>query len=547
MAAVRIACLTVPLFPLAARLRSEPELDGEALAVLEGQGDRARVVGATRTARKSGVRPGMTLPQARAVLPGLVARGRDPECERAAEEALLEVAEGFSPRVEDGGEGRVYLEATGLERRFPAGSPPASEEEAGRAMAGAARAAGLPVWVGIAGSKLAARVAAEEGRAPTVVPAGEEARFLAPLPLERLAPEVRVATTLERWGVRSIGDLARLPEAQVASRLGAAGRALHATARGIDPTPLTPRRPPPVFREGMELEWPLVALEPFLFAARAALERLCRRLEGRGLACSRLELELRLEPDGHDGRSVRLPAPTTDAKVLLTLLRLELEARPPGAAVAGFAFAAHPNEPRTAQLSLLGPAALAPDRLATTVARLFALLGPGRVGSPRAPGGHRPERFELVPYDPPPPPPVRQEPRRGLGLLTVRVLRPPVALEVLVAGAAEAGGAADEVAEPPAPPYGAARSRGPGETAAGRDDEAVPRRLLQVRSLDPAARPRIDGRVRVAAGPWRLEEGWWSEDPVDRDYWDVELSGGGLYRVFQDRRSGGWWADGVYD
>ncbi|HSL84361.1 MAG TPA: DNA polymerase Y family protein, partial [Thermoanaerobaculia bacterium] len=460
MTAVRIACLTVPLFPLAARLRSEPELDGEALAVLEGQGDRARVVGATRTARKSGVRPGMTLPQARAVLPGLVARGRDPECERAAEEALLEVAEGFSPRVEDAGEGRVYLEAAGLERRFPAASPAASEaiseEAAGRARADAARAAGLPVWVGIAGSKLAARVAAEEGRAPTVVPPGEEARFLAPLPLERLTPEVRVATTLERWGVRSIGDLASLPEAEVASRLGAAGRALHATARGIDPTPLTPRRPPPVFREGMELEWPLVALEPFLFAARAALERLCRRLEGRGLACSRLQLELRLEPDGHDERSVRLPAPTTDAKVLLTLLRLELEARPPGAAVAGFAFAAHPNEPRTAQLSLLGPAALAPDRLATTVARLFALLGPGRVGSPRAPDGHRPERFELVPYDPPPPPPVRREPRRGLGLLTVRVLRPPVALEVLVAGAA-----ADEVAEAPAPPYGAGRREGP--------------------------------------------------------------------------------------
>jgi hypothetical protein len=138
-----------------------------------------------------------------------------------------------------------------------------------------------------------------------------------------------------------------------------------------------------------------------------------------------------------------------------------------------------------------------------------------------------------------------------LGLLTVRVLRPPVALEVLVAGASEpeagVAGAADEVAEPPAPHYGAARPGGPGESAAGRDDEPVPRRLLQIRSLDAAARPRIDGRVRVAAGPWRLEEGWWSEDPADRDYWDVELSGGGLYRVFRDRRSGEWWADGVYD
>jgi protein ImuB len=529
MTPARIACLTVPLFPLAARLRSEPELKDEALAVLEGQGDRARVVAATRTVRRSGIRPGMTLPQARALLPDLVARGRDPECERSAQEALIEAAESFSPRVEDAGEGRVYLDVTGIERHFPAPSLTESETAAGRALAAAAEGAGMPAWAGIAGSKLAARVAAEEGGAPTVVPAGEEAPFLAPLPLERLAPEVRVAVTLERWGVRSIGDLARLSEAEVASRLGSAGRELHATARGLDLRPLTPRRPAPVFREGMELEWPLVALEPFLFAARAALERLCRRLEAQGLACSRLELGLSLEPDGHDERSVRLPAPTTDAKVLLTLVRLDLEARPPGAAVAGFAFTAHPHEPRSAQLSLLGPTALAPDRLATTVARLFALLGPDRVGSPRAPDGHRPERFELVPYEPPPPPPVRREPRRGLGLLTVRVLRPPAALEVLTAGEADGG----EVAE---------ATRG-GDPA----DEPLPRRLLQVRSTAGDSRLRIDGRVRVAAGPWRMEEGWWSDEPVERDYWDVELIGGGLYRVYRDRRSGEWWADGVYD
>ena len=53
--------------------------------------------------------------------------------------------------------------------------------------------------------------------------------------------------------------------------------------------------------------------------------------------------------------------------------------------------------------------------------------------------------------------------------------------------------------------------------------------------------------VRVAAGPWTLEDGWWSKEPVERDYWDVELSRGGLYRIFRDRRSGDWFADGIYD
>ena len=98
-----IGCLFVPLFPLAARLRSEPELKEEAVAIFEGNGNGARVVAATKKARKAGILPGMTLPQARARMPRLVARGRDAECERAAEEALLEVAESFSPRIEDAG------------------------------------------------------------------------------------------------------------------------------------------------------------------------------------------------------------------------------------------------------------------------------------------------------------------------------------------------------------------------------------------------------------------------------------------------------------
>ncbi len=516
----RIACLRVPLFPLAARLRSEPELRSEALAVLEGTGERARVVAATRPARKAGVRPGMSLPQARALLPDLVARGRDPECERSAREALVEAASAFSPRIEiepaDTTGGGVYLDVTGIERHFPAATQSASELEAGRAMAAAAEALGLPVWVGLAGSKLAARVAADEGASPTVVSPGEEVGFLAPLPLERLCPEVGVAATLERWGIRSVGQLARLPPDQVAGRLGEPGRRLQAVARGRDPAPLAPREPPPSFREGMELEWPLVSLEPFLFVGRAALERLCRRLEARGLACARLGLALRLEPDGHDERSLELPAPTTDVKVLLTLVRLDLEGRRPGAPVAGFTFTAHPNAPRTAQLSLLGPEALAPDRLATTIARLFALLGPGRVGSPRPVDAHRPERFELTPYEPPPPPPLRDDPPRrrpGGGLLTVRALRPPAELEVIVT----------EDRRRPLSVRPASTTRG---TAGG---------------------SRIEGEVRVAAGPWRLEEGWWTDEPADRDYWDVELAGGGLYRIYRDRRTGSWYADGVYD
>jgi protein ImuB len=652
----RLACLVVSLFPLAARLRSEPELAREALVIVEGNGSAARVVAASRLARRAGVRPGLTLPQARALIPKLVARPRDAECERAAQEALLEVAERFSPRIEDAGEGVAYLDVDGIDRRLrlarsaatgdsrgrPAGRalrgkpsgecrssiaderrPPVHpgraaaatgdsrgrpakrtvtgaaaaagpEHDLGCALLAGAAAAGLPAKAGIASSKLAARIAAGLLESPAIVPPGQEAAFLAPLPLARLLPALEipatsaipsilaapaildVAATLARWGIQTIGEFARLPAARVTSRLGNAGRELHATARGLDPRPLMPRQAPPAFHEGMDLEWPLVTLEPFLFVGRAALERLCRRLEASGLACARVELSLRLEPEGHQLRAIDLPAPTRDVKTLTTLLRLELESRPPGAPVAGFTLAAHPDRPREAQLSLYGPAALSPDKLAATLARLFALLGPGRAGSPRPVDGHRPERLALVEYAPPPPPlgpDARRDPRRtaGRGLLAVRVVRPAVEIEVLVdgeepppagagataaaAGAVGAAGAAGAVEIPRAPetaelPETLAAAGAPELSALPSAGEPCLLPPVEVRPIlreDTAGRLRVAGRVKVAAGPWGLEDEWWTPNPTGRDYWDVELSTGGLYRIFRDRASGGWYVDGIYD
>lgn len=528
----RLACLWVPLFPLAARLRAEPELAGEALAVTAGNGAAAQIVAATRTARRLGVIAGMTLAQARALVPKLAARNRDAACERAAQEALAEIAERFSPRVEIAAPGILFLDADGLAGRFRPSSPAAPdwtpERELGRALAATARRAGLPARVGIAGSKLAAQVAAQtaDDQEPRIVTTGQEAGFLAPLPLARLAPELRLGETLARWGLTSIGEFARLPAAEVVSRLGPEGAELHTVARGVDPRPLLPREPPLDLAEGSELEWPLVALEPFLFLAHAALDRISRRLEIRGLGCTRLALELTLEPEGRDARAWDLPAPTRDTKTLLTLVRLELEARPPGAAVAAFLFVATPDRTRPEQGTLFGPPALSPERLATTLARLFALLGPDRVGSPRPVDGHRPERLALVPFAPPAAPlvcrsfsrpgPASPVAASGKGLLAVRTLRPPIALEVLV--------------EPRAA-----------------DREPTPTHVQSLASEANDKRPAITGAVRVASGPWRLEEGWWSEAPVAREYWDVELDAAGLFRIYRDVASGEWSADGVYD
>ncbi len=541
----RIACLRAALFPLAAWLRGSPELAREAVVVHEGPS--ARIVAASRLARRAGVRPGLTVAQARNIESGLVPRPRDPEREHTAQEVLLEIADAFSPRVEDGGEGMVYLDLTGI-RPAAAGNaarrrngtaadllpPPGADNDEhglGQSILRAMDAAGLPGRVGIAGGKLAAQTAAALPRSPNVVAPRGEARFLAPLPLKALfecgsrspgsAPDggdQEILHTLKLWGLRTVGDLAGLPAAEVHSRLGERGTALHSVARGFDPETLTPRPPPRTFRESQTFEWPIDNLAPFLFAARDAVSRLTTRLDARSMGCKRLELTLRVEPEGFHELTIELPAPTREARTLLSLIRLHLEAEPPRAPITSMQLLAHPDVPRQAQLSLLGPAALSPDRLATVTARLLALLGPNRVGSPRTRNGHLPERFRLVDYDPPPPPRIRLEPRPGRGMLAVRTLRPPVEVEVLTAENEET----DRAAPCPAP--------------------------LRIHPLPTEERRvRIEGAVRTAAGPWEIEEGWWRDVPALRDYWDVELGNGAVCRIYRDRLSERWFADGVYD
>jgi protein ImuB len=200
-------------------------------------------------------------------------------------------------------------------------------------------------------------------------------------------------------------------------------------------------------------------------------------------------------------------------KTWLGLLCLDLGRRPPAGPVLGFSVVAAPEVPRSVQLTLFGPPAPSPDRVSTTLARLSAALGPGRVGAPEAPDSHRPEAFGVTEWTPAPQEeaatsPPAAPPAGGASALAVRVLRPRVELSVRA------------------------------------DAQGRPR---WVRAPGLPGGCAIEGEVRVASGPWRLEDGWWADDTMRRDYWDVELSDGALYRIFRDAAHGSWFADGIYD
>jgi hypothetical protein len=238
---------------------------------------------------------------------------------------------------------------------------------------------------------------------------------------------------------------------------------------------------------------------------------------------------MRLDPSGVDVRALSLPAPTQDLKTLKTLVKLELEARPPKAPIIGFTLTAHPDRPRMGQLTLFGPVEISPDQLATALARLAVLVGEGRIGSPALFNGHLPEGFSAGPYNPPPAP-LRSTPARSRGLLAARVLRPPVELEVLTQ---ERPGGFRLLSIKPLPEMKALHTE-----VAQKEFAKSP----EAKALDA-----LRGTVLVASGPWHIEDGWWSDQPARRAYWDLEISGGTLCRVFRDETNGCWFADGIYD
>jgi protein ImuB len=332
----------------------------------------------------------------------------------------------------------------------------------------------------------------------SVIPHGDEAKFLGSLPLALLEPTPEMRETLERWGIRRFRDLAALPELGLAERLGPEGLRLHQLARGAGGRPLVPVDEPLHFGEEIELEYPVELLEPLAFVLARLLHSLCARLTSRGLAIVELRLRLQLENRSEHARALRFPAPMLDASVFLKLLHLDLSAHPPPAPVVRIWLEAEPAKPRAAQTGLFIPLAPEPEKLEITLARLRGLVGDGNVGSPELLDTHRPGAFRMARF-------------------SERV---------------DAGKSAGGQAGVPAP----RRVIRPVRTA-----------RVQMASGQPVhvQAEGVRGHVVSSAGPWRTSGDWWTHDPWARDEWDVALSDGALYRIYSEQ--GRWFVEGSYD
>jgi len=538
------ACIFVANFPVAAVVRAEPELRAQAVALFEGKPPMEKVFAVNERARRMGITPGMTKAQAE-LCSEVTLRPRSRLQESIAHAALLDCAQSFSPCVEDAADDTAILDLAGMESLF--GPLPKISRNLSRRAADL----GLDGNVAVASNPDAAVLAARGFSGVTVISSGQEPGQLGSLPIavlfagQRAGEETKEADhlleTLDRWGVHNLRSLAALPEIALSERLGQEGLRLQQLARGTASRTLVPVEAPAVFEEAIELEYPIVLLEPLAFVLNRLLEQICARLASRALNTQELRLTSELEkfsqlnqqseinhqqlsPQSAIGhrpsaisanrfqRTLNLPLPMLDPKLFLKLLQLDLNAHPPGAPIVKIHLLAEPARPRSAQGGLFLPPSPEPEKLELTLARIAGLVGEAHVGSLELLDTYRAESFRMKRFaaEAAQPNPHRKTSELGeekSAVAALRMFRPPLRATVTLEN---------------------------GELA----------RVLCLK------RKEVQGHVLWKAGPWRSSGDWWEREAWARDEWDVALqteNGIVLYRLMHDLLGGIWFIEGTYD
>jgi protein ImuB len=491
------ACVHAAEFPAQAMLRLRPELQSEPVVVFDGRAPQEFVCAMNTHAFRHGATLGMTRLDAEGI-PGLRLLARSVETESTARAVLLECAARFSPRIEEASEGTACafaLDIAGTERLF---GPPGRLAERLRAELASA---GFRVSIAVSVNYDTARIKAAAARGVSIIPEGAEAVALAKLPITALNLREEHLETFAIWGIRTLGELAGLPEVELITRLGQQARGWRDIALGEQSHMFQPLEPEFTLKEFCAFETPVEQMDSLLFIGARMIDSLVARAADRALSLALLTARMRLEGDKLHERVLRPAVPSTDRKFLLKLLQLEIAAHPPQAAVLAFELSAEAGHCGTMQLGLFTPQTPEPSRLDVTLARIKAIVGEDRVGAPVLEDTHRPGSFRVGPLaieGTPSDEPIAQR-------MVLRRMRPPVPVRVAM------------------------------------------------RDFQPSAFREGVNYFEVTAtyGPWRTSGCWWSTGEWNLEEWDVLATRGDGSRIacllVCDQARKEWQLEAVYD
>jgi len=320
---------------------------------------------------------------------------------------------------------------------------------------------------------------------------------------------------LHKWGIHTLGQLAALDKEQLGARLGPEAIRMWERANGRSNRLLKLVRPPESFQESFEFEREIETAEPLLFMLRRFLEQLAVRLAGIYLVAKELTLRITFANSRQDEPAVagkqsyervfKIPQPTNDVDLLFRMLQTHLENFRSEHPIVAVALSAEPIKPAGEQFGLFETTLRNPHQLSETLARLTALLGSDRIGTPVLEETHHPDAFRMQPF--------RWD---------------------IVESSVPSGQSFDALRTAHA--TAALRRFRPAVSASVLQDEDTPSHVRSAEMSDKI----IDER-----GPYFLSGNWWDEKSWARAEWDLQLQNGELVRAHE--RDGVWKIDGVYD
>jgi len=332
--------------------------------------------------------------------------------------------------------------------------------------------------------------------------------------MERQMEVQEIIAILHKWGIHTLGQLAALDKEQLGARLGPEAIRMWERANGRSNRLLKLIRPPESFEESFEFEREIETAEPVLFMLRRFLEQLAVRLAAIYLVAKELTLRITFANSRQDEPAVagkqsyervfKIPQPTNNVDLLFRMLQTHLENFRSKHPIVAVALSAEPIKPAGEQFGLFETTLRNPHQLSETLARLTALLGNDRIGTPVLEETHRPDAFRMQPFS-------------WAVVSAVSSGETPRALRTAHATAA-------------------LRRFRPALSTSVLQDEDTP---AHIRSAE------MSGKIIAQRGPYLLSGNWWDQKSWRRAEWDLQLENGELVRAHE--RDGVWKIDGVYD
>jgi protein ImuB len=380
------ACLHLPELPVEAALTRHPELRPLPCAVIadESRPDdpKAPLLAVNSAASRFGIQAGESSVRARAHCPDLCFLTRDPDAEQALQTCLLEIAESLSPDFERHRPDTLIIDLAGC--RPPAiWKPPLPRLRL--VFAATPDLAHLAAMVEAPFSDKQLEIEDLDPLPLTILPLAGVPRSETFLPV------------LHLWGLRSLGDFRRLPRQEIAERTGPDAMRLHDLLHGRNCRLLKLHRPLESFVQNIHFEAPIESLESLVFQANRTFQTLCARLAASHRAVGKIRFLLSFESSDQLERTLILPEPLSSPAALLRPLHTVFESLRVPSGIVAMELELESVLPLAAQREWLGRQLRQPARWPDTLARLEALLGPGRVGIPHPEDSHRPDAFRLRP------------------------------------------------------------------------------------------------------------------------------------------------------